>query len=220
MKLKEKQISRKLRKQGWSINEIHRKFGFAKGSVSLWVRDIELTPKQKQRLSKKGIKKEVIEKRRATRLKNEKTKKQIIINIAEKNINHLSKRELFLIGVSLYWAEGGKTGSIVRFSNSDPAAIKIMMKFFRDICKIPESKFRGYIHIHPHLSVKKAEKYWSDISRISLKQFYKTYNKINKASKNKKDSLPFGTFDVYICSTELFLKIKGWTNGIIKAKIK
>jgi len=37
---------------------------------------------------------------------------------------------------------------------------------------------------------------------------------MNRFSKNKKDNLPFGTFDVYILSTELFLKISGWARGI------
>ncbi|NCO15578.1 hypothetical protein GW816_01870 [Candidatus Wolfebacteria bacterium] len=115
----------------------------------------------------------------------------------------------------LYWAEGGKSiRGIVRFSNSDPEMIKIIMAFFRKICRVPEEKFRGYIHIHPHLDYKKAEKYRSSIANIPLSKFYKTYRKMNRFSKNKKDNLPFGTFDVYILSTELFLKISGWARGI------
>ena len=56
----------------------------------------------------------------------------------------------------LYWAEGGKTRKgMVRFSNSDPEMIKIMMAFFRKVCNAPKEKFRGYIHIHPHLNHKK-----------------------------------------------------------------
>ena len=53
MKLKEKKLARKLRKLGYSINEICKKARLAKGSVSLWVRDIKLTPGQKRRLSEK-----------------------------------------------------------------------------------------------------------------------------------------------------------------------
>jgi len=221
MKLKEKQISRKLRKQGWSINEICNKFGFSKGSVSLWVRDIKLTPKQKQKLSEKGTKKEIIERRRLTRLTNENERRQIIVDKAKRGIINLSKKELFLIGIALYWAEGSKTQrNVVKFSNSDPDMIKLIMKFFRIICRVPKEKFRGYIHIHPHLNHKKAENYWSCISQIPLNQFYKTYRKPNKASGNKKDTLPFGTLDINICDTKLFLKIKGWIEKINEVKIK
>lgn len=215
MKLKEKQTAQKLRKRGLSINEICNKTGFTKGSVSVWIRNIELTETQKQKLLKNGIKKEVIEKRRTTRLTRENNRRQIVIDEAKKDIKNLSKQELKLIGISLYWAEGSKTQrGIVQFSNGDPRLIQLMMKFYKKICKIPKEKFRGYIHIHPHLNAKKAENYWSSISKIPLNQFYKTYFKPNKSSQNKKDSLPFGTFNIIICNTELFLKIKGWTEGI------
>lgn len=217
MKLKEKILSRKLRREGYSLREICKKTGFAKGSVSAWVHDIDLTVKQKQALSENGIKKEVIEKRRITRLIKESSRRQIVIDQAEKNIKKLSKEDLFTIGIALYWAEGRKAGrAIVSFSNSDPRAVRLMMRFFKEICNISKEKFRGHIHIHPHLDYKKAEKYWSDVSGIPLLQLYKTYRIPNKSSQNKKDTLPYGTFDIYICNTELFLKIKGWINGVCK----
>ncbi len=115
----------------------------------------------------------------------------------------------------LYWAEGSKTNrGVVQFTNSDPEMIKLMMAFFRNICKVPEEKFRAHIHIHPHLDYKSSGKYWSSISKIPLDSFYKTYRKMNKASKHKRDSLPRGTLDAYICDTKLFLRIFGWVTGI------
>ena len=215
MKKIEKQLAQDLRKKGWSMNEIQRDLKVSKSSVSLWVRDIKLTKKQKQKLSKKGIKKEVIEKRRNTRMVRENKRRQLVVDVAKKDIEEISEKDLFIIGTVLYWAEGGKTiRGIVRVANGDPLLIKVMMKYFRDICKVPEAKFRGHIHIHHHLDARKAEIYWSKISRIPLRQFHKTYNKLNKSSKNKKDTLPYGTFEIYVCNTELFLKIKGWTKGI------
>ena len=217
MKLEEKQLAIRLRKEGYSINEICRKANVAKGSVSVWVRNVELTKKQKEKISEKGIKKEVIERRRKTRLTRENAKRSVVIEGAEKNINRISKRELFVMGIIFYWAEGRKSAKgIVGFTNSDPRAIKLMMRFFQEVCKVKKEKFRGYIHIHPHLDAKKAENYWSKISGISLKQFYKTYRKPNKSSQNKKDSLPYGTLDIYVFNTELLLKIQGWVNGICK----
>ncbi|OGZ67129.1 MAG: hypothetical protein A3D34_02555 [Candidatus Staskawiczbacteria bacterium RIFCSPHIGHO2_02_FULL_33_16] len=217
MKLKEKNLALNLRKQGWSMNEIKDKLRVSKSSISLWVRNIKLTDDQKRALSQKGLTKESIERRRATRLSRENARRQIIVDAAREEIDTLSELELKLIGVALYWAEGGKTNrGSVQLSNGDPRIIRLMMKFFKKICKVPKEKFRAHIHIHPHLNIKKAENYWSSISGIPLNQFYKTYSKPNKASQNKKDSLPFGTFDIYVHSTELFLKIKGWIEGIYK----
>ena len=179
------------------------------------MRKIELNTDQIFKLSKNGLKKEFIEKRRNTRLTNESNKRQLIIDKARSQIKKISEKELWLMGVMLYWAEGGKTQrGLVRFSNGDPEMIKIMMAFFRKVCKVPEEKFRGYIHIHPHLNHIEAEKYWSKITNISLKKFFKTYRKVNISSKNKKDTLPFGVMDIYICDTKLFLKISGWSDGI------
>lgn len=222
MKYKEKIKARKLRSEGLSINQIKDKLKVAKSSVSLWVRDIELTLAQKNCLSEKGQMKEVVERRRTTRLTKENARRQIIIDGAKNEIKNITYNELKLIGAALYWAEGGKTvRGLVRFSNSDPLMIKVIMRFFREICKVPKSKFRGYVHTHSHLDYKKGEKYWSEVSGIPLKQFFKTYRRPSVASENKKDNLPYGTFDIYVCSTELFLKIKGWTGGIcLKLNIK
>ena len=220
MKLEEKNLAINLRKQGWSMNEIKSKIGVSKSSVSLWVRNIQLTDSQKKELSQKGLTKESIEKRRTTRLGRENARRQIIVDNAKKEIFGLSDQELKLIGIALYLGEGGKANrGSVQLSNGDPRIIKLMMKFFKRVCKVPKEKFRAHIHIHPHLDIKKAENYWSSISGIPLKQFYKTYSKPNKSSQSKKNSLPFGTFDIYVHSTELFLKIKGWIEGIYQCVI-
>lgn len=214
MKTIEKRRAIELRIGGKSINEISKQLGVARSSVSLWVRDIELTTDQKNYLSRKGLLVEVVERRRATRLKNEKYKRDAVINAARKTIPKITNKQLWLIGIMLYWAEGGKTHKLVRFSNSDPRMIKIMMKFFREICNVPEQKFRGYIHIHQHLDHVSAEHYWSLISGIPTNKFYKTYRKPNKSSLGKRDTLPYGTFDIYVLDTNLFYKIIGWSEGI------
>ena len=217
MKRIERDKAIQLRLKGYSLNEIRSKLKVSKSSVSLWVRNVELTEAQKERLRQKGFYREAVEKRRASRLANEKAKRDLVINTARKSIDKISKKQLWLIGVMLYWAEGGKTQKTVRFSNSDPEMIKIMMVFFRKVCRVPEAKFRGHIHIHPHLDHNGAEKYWSFVSGIPHSQLYKTYRIPSKSSQNKKDSLPYGTFDVYVLSTELFYKIMGWARGIFSS---
>ena len=42
--------ARELRQQGWSVRQIERHLGVARSTVSVWVRDIELGPEQRQRL--------------------------------------------------------------------------------------------------------------------------------------------------------------------------
>jgi len=215
MKTVEKQRARVLRRQGWSINQIYRKLGVGKGSVSVWVRDIELTPEQLQELSERGHRKDVIEKRRKTRMDREEARRQIIVRQAKSEIDNISETQLFLIGVALYWGEGSKTKrGVVELANSDPELIRVAMKFFRMTCHVPQKKFRGRVLLHPHLDIGIAEQYWSAVSGIPRRQFFKTSLQQSRASKSKRDTLPHGTFSIYICDTELHLKIKGWTEGL------
>jgi len=217
MKFNEKTQAVSLRKSGSSIKEIAKKLNVSKGSVSLWVRDIKLTSIQRNKLNARGFSIDAIEKRRINRINNTLQRKEQLMLEAEKEIVTISDHDLKIIGSMLYWAEGRKRGKqVVSFSNSDPLMIKIMMRFFREICKVPRNKFRGHIHVHSHLKSKEAETYWSEVSSIPLNQFYKTYSKPSISSQGKMDSLPYGTFDIYVCDTKLFLRIMGLIRKVSK----
>ncbi len=223
-KEKEKVLSRQLRKRGLSLKEIAQKLKVAKSSVSLWVKDVKLTKLQIRFLSHKVHLREIIEKRVETRLKNEKAKRQKIINIYKKGMSKMkiSQDKLILLGSALYWAEGGKSDKnrMFNFYNSDPEMIKVMLVFLRRVCKIPEQKLRGHLHIHPHMDVAQVEKFWSNITNIPLSQFYKTNLAQSKASKNTRNNLPYGTFSIQICSTDLYLKMLAWIEAIRENTLK
>jgi predicted transcriptional regulator len=215
MKIIERNLARDLRKKGKSINQIVKEANLSKASVSFWVKDIVLTASQQKRISERGRSVKSIERRRASRLFNENQKRQIIIDAAGEDFNNISIKELKIIGAIFYWAEGGKTKrGMARVANSDPAIIKVMMRFFREVCTVKEERFRAQIHTHSHLNISKSLQYWSGITGIPIKQFFKTYAKPSVASKGKRDSLPYGTVDIVICDTKLFLTIKGWIQKI------
>lgn len=214
MKLDEKNKAITLRSRGHSINAIAKEVGVAKSSVSSWVRNIKLTAVQTEKLKLSPFTNTAIENRRTARLENEMKKRQMAISNAKSEISSISFTNLWFMGVMLYWAEGGKTQRMVRFSNGDPEMIKMMIKFFKIICKIPDAKLRGYIHIHESLDFKAAEIYWSNMSGIPISQFFKTYRKPNISSQNKKHTLPYGVMDIYVLDTSLFYKISGWASGI------
>lgn len=215
MKKIEMDRARVLRKEGRSINEIVRTLGVAKSSVSLWVRNIELTVEQREKISGRGRSIESIERRRAARLSNERTRRRVFFDEAITNIEGVSKEQLFFLGTALYWGEGSKTKrGTVDFTNSDPRSIQIMMRYFKEVCGVPGPKFRAHVILHPHLDARKAERYWHKVSRIPLRQFQKTSMQHNRASLNKKDSLPFGTFSICVYDTTLYLRIMGWMEGM------
>lgn len=217
MRAIERKKARELRARGLSLREIAERTGCAKSSISDWVRDIPLTPEQIERLELKQ------DKARAKAANHPNSPKQkwarirnnLIDSGAKEIPSQYSLAVLKLIGAVLYWAEGYKAGiNMVNFSNSDPNMIALMMHFFREVCKVPENKFRGTVHIHPHLDKDSAKRFWSKISGIPIRQFHKTQFGISKASKHKRDTLPLGTFRIIVCDTRLLSRIKGWIKGI------
>ena len=215
MKKVEKDQARLLRDRGMSMNEIAHILGVTKSSVSLWVRDIELSPEQRGGLSARGRSVESIELRRQNRLCNELSRRRAHFDGAVGQVRKVSSRDLFYMGCALYWGEGSKTSrGTLGFTNSDPRAIQVMMRFFREVCGVKDGKFRAHAMLHPHLKPERAEIYWSDVSGIPRAQFYKTSMQHNKSSKNKKDSLPNGTFTINVHDTVLYLKVMGWLEGM------
>lgn len=217
MKAKEKKLARKLRFHGWSLRAIAARVKCSKSAVSEWISDIKLTESQIDKLKSnqdKGRAK-AANHPNSSRQKWERIRNGIKSESKKEIPSRYSNELLKIVGTALYWAEGYKARkNEIIFANTDPSMIRLIMIFFRKICKIQESKFRGKVFIHPHLDVKKAERYWSKISDISLKQFNKPLLAISRSSKGKRDTLPMGTFsvivgDVYTCS-----KIKGWIEGL------
>lgn len=215
MKLKEQIKARRLRKMGKSYSEILKKVKVSKGTLSIWLRDIKLAPEQKERLYKTLIQKGAY---KGAKIKQENRirKTEQIINEAKKEARKLSKNPLFLAGLMLYWAEGDKAkNEIVKFSNSDPNMIDLMMKWFRTMCDVSEKKFRIALHIHELHHRKNIEKYWSKITNIPLTQFHKTFIKPTSL-KHRKNRLYNGTCAIRINDVNLFRKIKGWKIGFLE----
>ncbi|MDP3883104.1 MAG: hypothetical protein Q8Q48_03555 [Candidatus Staskawiczbacteria bacterium] len=214
MKLQEKFISVKLRKSGKSYNDILKVINVSKSTLSLWLRDIELTPKQREELLV-GRKKSQYASAQAKRQRRIELTEEII-NESKKEVGGLIKNPLFLSGLMLYWAEGDKAEmwEMVKFSNSDPQMIRLIMRWFRVICKVPEEKFRIGVHMHKLHCRKDIEKYWSEVTGVPLSQFYKTQIKPTSLIQ-RKNKLYDGTCAVVVGNKNLFRKIRGWKLGFV-----
>jgi len=216
MKMAEKLIAIELRKKGESYNQIRKKLKISKSSLSLWLRNIPLTKKQQHYLY------HTLKQQNAYKLaKNkQKTKQDHIKKITNQSVKEANKQYLnsfFVAGLMLYWAEGDKSKitEAVKFSNSDTEMIKLMMKWFRQICLVPENKFHIALHIHSLHCRKNIEKYWSKITNLPLKQFHKTQIKVTTL-KHRKNPLYNGTCSIRIGNKDLFRTIMGWKLGVLE----
>lgn len=218
-KLKLKLKAQVLRSRGFSVREIQSRLGVSRSSVSLWVRDVHLTEKQLRELylNKRtgNLKGSIIAAQNKKRLREEVTKKLFLEGIRE--MGRTSKRERFLAGVALYFAEGTKGDDNVSFSNTDSRSLTFMMKWLREFCRVPEEKFRCSLYLHENLDENKAKQFWSKITRIPLAQFRKTYIVENRTKRFRKTKHEQGVCRVTVSDVNLHRKIMGWIAGLFES---
>lgn len=219
-KPKEKIEARKLRKQGESIKAIAKRLKVSPSTASLWCRDIKLSPTQIKALEKKakdphyGRRLEYALSQQKKRI--EKTKRLKRQGVRE--VGDLTKRELFLAGIALYWAEGFKKDSQAGFASSDPNMIKFFLKWLNESCgyKTQDLIFRVTINASHAHRVKEIENYWSEITRIPGAYFQKPFYqnvKWKKIYENPNEY--FGVLRVKVRkSTDFLRKIHGWIEGL------
>lgn len=222
-KSKEKNQALKLRQKGESIRDVAKRLKIAKSTVSLWCRDIRLTPEQIQKLHEKMVKGGYSGRMKGARMQYERRLKKIEEwrGKGVELIGKLSKRDLLIAGIALYWGEGAKKKRGVSFSNSDPALIKFMIKIFRKAWKIDKGRFAACIGINKiHKNrVEEIENYWSKTTKIPREQFTKTTLIKIKNKKNYKNfPVHYGTLTVRIRkSAELYYQINGLIKGLARA---
>ena len=221
-KLKEKQEAIKLRRKGYSYSEILKEIPISKSTLSLWLRNVGLVKEQKQRLTEKKLKGAL---KGAQKKKNQRLQiTQKIKEMAKNEIDKISKRELQLIGIALYWAEGTKqkehnVSERVKLNNSDPKIIKLFLKWLREICKVSDSDIQFRISLHKNAAKRLDEikKYWARVTGFPIAQFQKVdWKKHNPVTKRKNvGKTYFGLLNIIVKrSTNLNRKISGWIEGI------
>lgn len=220
---KEKAI--KLRKEGKTYSEILKEIPIAKSTLSLWLRDVGLSKRQHQVLTRKKL---IASKRGGIAKKLQRLNRiKLIKERAFNDIKHISNRELWLIGIVLYWAEGSKEkeyhpGSRLNFSNSDSNMIKLYLKWLKEVCKVPEHRIELEIYIHENSknNIEKVKKYWSEVTSTPLHNFNKIYYKKNKIKTNRRNTgdLYYGGIRVTVkSSSDLVRQVAGWTEAIYKS---
>lgn len=222
----------KLRASGRSYTEIVRLLGVPKSTLSNWFSGVVLSDEAKTRINERGQKKSVdaLIKRNILQTHEAQKRAYQTRNNAKQNIGKISGRDLFLIGVALYWAEGYKkpmvrngriiTSHYVGFTNSDPLLIALFLRFIREICEVPEEKIKANLRIFEHQNETYLLDFWQKTSRISISKFGKVYKGVSISSQGKKpyNILPYGTFQVRISDTPLYHKIMGWIDGLADIK--
>ena len=215
--------ARELRAQGLDYEEIAAALGVAKGSVSLWVRDLprpeRLSYAECRKRSAEGsqryweAERPVREARRASDRA-----------AAAAQIGDVTDRELLIAGAIAYWCEGAKSkphrpSERVIFTNSDPSLIRFFLRFLEAVGIAAENlAFR--IYIHESADARSAEIFWLKVTGAQPEQFLSPALKRHNPKTVRKN---VGE-DYHGClrievrrGSGLYRKIEGWAEAIMSA---
>lgn len=203
-----------LRKKGLSYSEIRQQVPVAKSSLSLWLKHIRLSSKLRDRLYTKQI--QILSRGTPSQVERRKREITVLTEDAKKEITlPISSETHRFLGAALYWAEGNKTKNFA-ITNSDPALIAFMTRWFNEMFAIPPLALKAHLNIYPQQNEKKVKQFWSEITKIPIENFGKTF--IKPVSKGfKKNNLYYGTIKVYVPKgTDMRHKTFAWIQAALQ----
>ena len=212
MKTKERSEARRLRREeGESIKQIARRLGVAPSSVSVWVRDVELTPAQHRALQERctSYNGQTVSARRRSQAARARRR------LEQAAGRRLARKDdaLHLAGTMLYWAEGSRARNRVVFTNSDPEMVRFFLRFLRVSYGIANDRIAVTCNLFADHATRQheIEEFWLD--QLELPRSCLRRSSVNVYSrhsqKKRRNKLPYGTCRLAISDTALVQSIYG-----------
>ncbi|KKT28110.1 MAG: hypothetical protein A3G02_02370 [Candidatus Yanofskybacteria bacterium RIFCSPLOWO2_12_FULL_44_13b] len=208
-----KNMAISLRRGGYSYSEIQKMVPVAKATLSLWLKNEKMSEPQIKRLFQK--KQEAMSRGLKTRKQNVRNAIEKIRESSAKEIGSLSKRDVWLLGLAVYWRERFLNKSDedlikgVRFTSSDPSLIKLFLKWLREIGGLSNEEIVFDLFVKNRKARADCVKYWAAITSYPAEDFTRVYVQKMKAK--------FGLLRVRVrASSMLARQVSGWIHGIEK----
>ena len=212
VKTAEREEARRLRtSEGLPIKEIARRLRVSTSSVSLWVRDIELTEEQRRRLlaMNPAYNRQLL----GQSVWTEECRRRRREYQDEGATTAQAGEPLHVAGCMLYWAEGSKQRNAVRFSNSDPDLVKVFVRFLRTYFHICDQDIRVTCNLFADHEGRQLEieQFWLDTLGLARTSLCKsTVNVYSRHTQRKRlNKLPYGTCRVAVSRTAIVQHIYG-----------
>jgi hypothetical protein len=201
------------RRHGRSYGEIQKELHVSKSTISLWLRNIPLSEKHRQRLYTKQV--EILS--RGPQSQRERRKREIsaMLENAQHEISlPLSRTTFRLIGAFLYWGEGSKTSGF-EVTNSDPYLIAFFVRWVKQVFGISPHALKARMNIYPQQNEAQLKQFWSQLTDIPIDNFGKTF--VKPANKGyKKNNLYYGTIKVRVPkATDMRHRVFGWLKKVL-----
>jgi hypothetical protein len=140
---------------------------------------------------------------------------------AADEIEAVTDRELFLVGVALSWAEGTKSKPWrvrhrVTFTNSDPSMITVFVRWL-ELMGVGRDRCTFRVSIHETADLHAAEAFWSDLVGVDAAGFRRATIKRHQprtVRHNNGDSYHGCLVVDVLRSADLYRSVEGWWQGI------
>ena len=203
--LSQEEKAKELRKTGISILDISRLVGFSKKKTSNIVKGIISSSNYFN-----GTFNTLVKATKSNKIRRIERDNSFIAE-ADKLFLEYKDDPLFMLGVGLYWGEGGKTGSSFVMVNSDPALLTIWMDWHKKFAK--GMLINPTIYCHEDVVFDESKRFWSEKLRLNESEFH-FVSCVPKSSKHKRPKriLPYGTLRLTTRtgSKEMFVKMMRW----------
>lgn len=212
-----------LRKQGLTYSLIQKSLEskVPKSTLSYWFKNIKLSDQAK--LKNKHLSTLATEKSRKMAVATNKIIRQKYLDLIKNDYLHLKEKindkNVALIALAMiYLGEGAKfSNTSVMIGNSDPNVIKLFLYLLRLCYDIDESKFRCTVQCRADQNIPELEKFWSKITRIPFKQFYKARVDPRTIGKPSRKPDYKGVCRLDYISSDIFYRIMAISEVIIGA---
>jgi len=117
---------------------------------------------------------------------------------------NIEEAKLFGMGLGLYWGEGNKLNkNTIRLGNSDPALMKVFIKFLIKFFNIKKNDLKFHLHVFSDISTREVMTYWMKELNINKKQFYKPTITITGKLGTYKNKSKYGVLTVYYSNIKM-----------------
>jgi hypothetical protein len=214
-KPKEREEARRLRRDhGMPVKRIATLLCVSPSSVSYWVRDIEITPEQRER-NLRGPTGPQDPEHIAARVKSWAETARRRRHEAQREGRERAREgnPLHLAGCMLYWAEGSKSRNKVTFCNSDQHMLRFFKRFLTECFDVPPERFRIRLHVYLDngLSIEEIERHWLEVLELPATCLRgHSFNPLpTSSSGRKRNKLPYGVCTLSLGDTTIVQHIYG-----------
>jgi transposase len=183
----------KLRTKGFSLREIEKKIGVPSSTLCGWLKNIELTSRQKEKLHQQR-KDSLCKAREKAVLWHNTQKEKRIARAKELSIESLSNIDISNIHVLelalsiLYLGEGSKKSDETCMASSDPQILKFFLFSLKKIYKINTKNIRCELNLRHDQDAQKMKMFWSTTLKVPLSRFkHVRFDKRTVGTKTYKD---------------------------------